>query len=127
MQGTVRLDGDKVIADLFEDDEYTISVSFPAEDGIYAPGVSGWCNSVGIRIRENEGVQVWISVADPRGGLQMEVRPNDEGDLLLSVPHVTDGLPHGDGLVQLNDGFYRILGASVPDDPDQEDDDDDDE
>ncbi len=124
MHGTVRLDGDEVIARLDEDDEYTITVSFPAEDGIYMPGVSGWCNSIGIRIREDAGVQVWVSVADPRGGLQMEVRPDDEGNLLLSVPHESDGLPHGDGLKPINDGFYRILGAGVPDDPDADEDED---
>lgn len=120
MYGTVRLDGDEIIARLDEDDEYSISISFPAEDGIYATGVSGWCNSIHVRIREDEGVQVSISVADPRGALQMEVRPNDDGDLLLSVPHESDGFPHGDGLEKLNDGFYKILGASVPDQEDDE-------
>ncbi len=124
MYGTVRLDGDEVIAHLDEEDEYTITVSFPAEDGVYAPGVSGWCNSVGIRIREDAGIQVWVSVADPRGGLQMEVWPDDKGNLLLSVPHESDGMPHGDGLKSINDGFYRILGASVPDDPDEDEDED---
>ena len=124
MNATVMLDGDQVLAHLFEEDEYSISISFPAENGIYDTGVGGWCNSIHVRIREQEGVQVSISVADPRGGLQMEVRPNDDGELMLSVPHESDGLPHGDGLVKLNDGFYRILGASVPDPEEEETDDD---
>jgi hypothetical protein len=67
-----------------------------------------WFNSAGIHANpEGDEVIVTISVGDPRGAFAMTVWRNSEGDLMLSAPHPSNGMPHMK-LTETTPGYYKI-------------------
>ena len=80
-------------------DAEMVAVVFPEQDtdeptaDPTAPEV--WANSAGIRIKE-DAVQVWVSVGDPRGAFQMELRKAPDGRIVIHTPHPDESGPHMD-------------------------------
>lgn len=73
----------------------------------WIPGT--FANSARVYVDDSDEVGVTISVGDPRGAFVMRVHRNDAGELFLSVPHPTDGMPHMN-LTEIRPGFYKIGG-----------------
>lgn len=97
----VNIDG-RATDDFIEDSEGSVelilpdsSLSVEEEEGTAYPATSPmqWCNSAGVRVRE-DSVQVWVSIGDPRGGFVMEARRLDDGRIMLSLPYPGESSPH---------------------------------
>jgi hypothetical protein len=72
------------------------------------PIAGSFANSARIYVDEHDEVGVTISVGDPRGAFVMRVhRSEADGQLYLSVPHPSDGMPHMN-LTEVRPGFYKI-------------------
>jgi hypothetical protein len=71
----------------------------------YIPG--SFANSASVSVGDDDSVTVTISVGDPRGAFAMQVHRNDAGELFLSVPDPSDGMPHMN-LTAIRPGFMKI-------------------
>ena len=127
MAGEARCNGDeeagaerqcKACGMLLNDDGYTVDGNeadcreaesdhddYPAHRPEYIPG--SFANSASISIGDDDSVTVTISVGDPRGAFAMQVHRNDAGELFLSVPDPSDGMPHMN-LTAIRPGFMKI-------------------
>jgi len=85
-----------------EDDDETLC----GEDGRHLPVYGNPVDGASIRVTE-EGVQVAVSVADPRGGFQMEVRRLTDGRIILHVPHPDEPMLHAP-LTELHPGTFVV-------------------
>jgi hypothetical protein len=74
--------------------------------GLHVPGYGIPGNGASIRVQP-DSVQVAISVADPRGGFQMEVRRRPDGGYWLHVPYAGEPMEHA-RMVLDHPGTYRV-------------------
>lgn len=77
-------------------------------------GPQRWCNGAGVAVKEeDDSVEVWVSVGDPRGGFSFTVRrlPDSASDhpgrLIMHVPYPDMGMPHVP-IKELQMGTYLI-------------------
>lgn len=72
----------------------------------WVPG--SFANSARVVVSDDDAVTVTISVGDPRGAFAMTVyRRESTGELYLSLPDPSDGLPHM-RLTRIRDGYFKI-------------------
>lgn len=71
-----------------------------------------WVENASIRITDH-GVQVAISVNDPRGGFQMELRKTDDGTIYMHLPHERMSEAHA-SLAYDHEGTYVVYEEPQP-------------
>ena len=111
---TVEVDGARVHHD-GQTDGTVVRVAINEEGYQHEARPLAWCNSAGIHLdTADDSVTVAISTGDPRGAFTMTIRRNLDGQIVMHVPHPSDGSLH-EPLTPHHDGTYLVNAPSNPD------------
>ena len=103
---TVTINGEEAARVEDSSDDWVAVIPEGLPEGSTDP--AAWCNDAGVRVKDG-AVQVWVSVADDRGGFQMEVRRTEDGRMFIHLPYPEETGPHME-TVALHPGTLEVVG-----------------